>query len=147
MKKLFLALSFLLFGLGHSFAQANVPVSPGVLPGVPPQAACYQTYAGTQGVPVLGPCTTANLQTTVNCSTSGTAVFAEVSQNPNNKRVLVQLNACLGTASYTLPTPFTVTPSIYASNTVAASVITTNTTTSMTVTGATTTGSIYTETY
>jgi hypothetical protein len=128
-------------------AQNNIPVAPGMLPGVTPQAACYQTYAGTQGAFVFVPCTTANLQTTVNCSTSGTAIFAMVSQNPNNKRVLIQLNACLGTASYTYPTVFTVTPSIYASNNVAASVITANTTTAMTVTGATTTGSIYTEAY
>lgn len=145
MKTCFAAILFALASL--TYAHAAVPVPAGVLPGVSPQAACYQVYAGTQGVPVLGPCTTANLQTTVSCSTSGTAVFAEVSQNPNNKKVLVQLTACLGTASYTYPTPFTVTPSIYASSSVAAGIITTNTTTSMTVTGTTSTGSIYNEAY
>lgn len=149
MKKTIFAIGLLVSSLMPAFGQNNTPVAPGALPGVAPQAACYQNYpaAATQNVPILGPCTTSNLQTTVNCSTSGTAIFAETAQNPNNKRVMVTMAACLGTASYTYPTAFLVTPSIFASNNVAATIVSADTTTAMTVTGTTTTGTIYIEAY
>lgn len=145
MKRTILAISLLVMSLMPAFADTPQPA--GVLPGVAPQATCYQTYPGTPQTPVLGPCTTSNAQTTVNCSTSGTAIFAETAQNPNNKRVMVTMAACLGTASYTYPTAFTVTPSIFASNNVAATIVSADSTTAMTVTGTTTTGTIYIEAY
>lgn len=86
-------------------------------------------------------------QTTVSCSTSGTAVFSQPEQGSSDKKVLIHMAACLGTASYTFPTAFTNTPSVYASNNVAASVATTVSTTAVTVTGATTTGSLVLEDY
>lgn len=84
-------------------------------------------------------------QTTVSCSTSGTAIFSEPLQGSSDKKVLIHLTACLGTASYTYPTAFTNTPSIYASNNVAATILTSLSSTAVTVTGATSTGSIFLE--
>jgi len=86
-------------------------------------------------------------QTTVSCSTSGTAVFSQPDQGSSDKKVLIHMAACLGTASYTFPTAFTNTPSVYASNNVAASIATSVSTTAVTVTGATTTGSLLLEDY
>jgi hypothetical protein len=81
-------------------------------------------------------------QTTVSCSTSGSAIFSQPMQGASDKKVLIHMAACLGTASYTYPVTFTNTPSIYASNNVAASIATAVSTTAVTVTGATTTGSL-----
>lgn len=81
-------------------------------------------------------------QTTVSCSTSGTAIFSQPIQGASDKKVLIHMAACLGTASYTYPVAFTNIPSIYASNNVAASIATAVSTTAVTVTGATTTGSL-----
>jgi hypothetical protein len=89
----------------------------------------------------------AGTQTTVSCSTSGTAIFAQPEQGSHDKKVLIHLTACLGTASYTYPVAFTNTPSIYASNNVAAGVLTSVSTSAVTVTGATSTGSIFLEDY
>lgn len=86
-------------------------------------------------------------KTTVNCSASGSATFSQPFQGASDKRVLIHLAACIGTASYTYPTAFTNTPSIYASNNIAASIATSVSTTAVTVTGATTTGSLVLEDY
>jgi hypothetical protein len=86
-------------------------------------------------------------QTTVSCSTSGTAIFSQPEQGASDKKVLIHMAACLGTASYTYATAFTNTPSVYASNNVAASIATSVSTTAVTVTGATTTGSLILEDY
>lgn len=86
-------------------------------------------------------------QTTVGCSTSGSALFSQPEQGASDKKVLIHMSACNGTASYTYPTAFTNTPSIYGSNNVAASIATSVSTTAVTVTGATTTGSLVLEDY
>lgn len=86
-------------------------------------------------------------QSSVSCSTSGTAVFSQPIQGTTDKKVLVHMAACLGTASYTYPTAFTNAPSVYASNNVAASIATSVSNTAVTVTGATTTGSLVLEDY
>lgn len=101
--------------------------------------------AGT--MTVTGPIATSAAQTTVSCSTSGSAIFSEPAQGASEKRVLVHLATCVGTASYTFPTPFTNAPSVYASNNVAAAIATSVSSTAMTVTGATTTGSLLLEDY
>ena len=86
-------------------------------------------------------------QTSVSCSTSGTAVFSQPEQGASNKKVLIHLAACLGTASYTYPTAFTNSPSCYASSLIACTVAGTISSTAVTVTGATSTGSLVLEDY
>jgi hypothetical protein len=86
-------------------------------------------------------------QTTVNCGTSGTATFSQPLVGPSDKKVLIHLAACNGAASYTYPTAFTNTPSVYASNNVAAAIATAVSTTAVTVTGAPSTGSLVLEDY
>jgi hypothetical protein len=80
-------------------------------------------------------------QTTVSASTSGDVKFSQPERG-TYKVVMITCAAALGTASYTFPTAFTVTPSIVASNDVAAAVVTSRSTTAVTITGATTTGTI-----
>jgi hypothetical protein len=81
-------------------------------------------------------------KTTVNCSTSGTAVFAEPQTGGSDKKVKAYLTACVGTASYTYPTPFLQTPAVVTmtGNAVTASIVTAISSSAMTVTGTTTTG-------
>lgn len=86
-------------------------------------------------------------QSSVSCSTSGLVIFAEPFQGSLDKRVTMYFSACVGTASYTYPTAFSKTPSVFASNNVAASVATSVTATAVTVTGTTTTGTLVLEAY
>lgn len=79
-------------------------------------------------------------KTVVNCSTSGTATFAQPQQGTSDMKAKAYLAACVGTASYTFPTAFSFTPAVVTTNEVSSGVVTTLSTTAMTVTGATTTG-------
>lgn len=80
-------------------------------------------------------------QTTVNCSTSGTAIFSESLAGIGGtarKTVTVYQSACLGTASYTFPTAFTNTPQVLSQS--LAATATSVSTTAVTITGSTNTG-------
>lgn len=99
------------------------------------------------GLTVTGGIISNPVQTTVSNSTSGTTVFSEPITGTTYKKVIVFLNAALGTASYTFPVAFTNTPSVFASDDVAAAVITAKSTTAITVTGATSTGFLILEGY
>ncbi len=81
-------------------------------------------------------------QTSVNGSTSGTAVFSQPEQGGSLKIVIIKMTTLLGTASYTFPTAFATTPSVVASDDAAAGIVTSKSTTACTVTGTTTSGSI-----
>lgn len=84
-------------------------------------------------------------QTTVTCSTSGNVVFSQPSAGASDKKILIQENACLGTASYTYPTAFTVTPTAYGTLTNASAISTTAVTVTQAVTAAT--GGMFLEAY
>ena len=111
------------------------------------------TYLGTENfrfkevnslnVNVTGVEKISSEQTTVNASTSGTVIYTMPQQGASLKMVIIRLNAAVGTASYTFPTPFTYTPGIVVSSAVASGIVTSLNTTGVTVTGATTTGFLY----
>ena len=96
---------------------------------------------------IYGAMSSAEVQTSVSGSTSGSAAFSEPWIGAFNKRVVVYLNALNGTASYTFPTSFTNIPQIITTNGPAAAIVTSLSTTAMTCTGATTTGFIILEGY
>lgn len=81
-------------------------------------------------------------QTTVNGSTSGTAVFSQTAQNEFDKTVLIFLNALVGTATYTYPTPFTISPDFFIGANAGGSSVTAISTESVTVSGTGGTGFI-----
>lgn len=82
-------------------------------------------------------------QAVINCSTSGTATFSQPLNGTSWKKVMIHFTACVGTASWTFPAAFTVTPSAYGTTGLATSI----STTAVTVTGTTTTDNIFLEAY
>jgi hypothetical protein len=81
-----------------------------------------------------------SVQTAVACSTSGQAIFTEPFTGSSEKDVLIYEAACVGTASYTFPTPYTYTPQVLSQS--LASTVTSVSNKVVTVTGATSTGQL-----
>ena len=86
-------------------------------------------------------------KTTVNGSTSGTAIFNEPNFGTDYKKIIIYCTALNGTASYTFPVAFQHTPVILTTSGLAPALITTLSTTTCTVTGATSTGFLIIEGY
>lgn len=89
----------------------------------------------TDNANFCGALNTAAVQTTVNGSTAGTAVFSEPLAGASFKEVVIFLNNLSGTATYTFPAAFANTPVVMNSD----AAVTTVSTTTVTVTGSGTT--------
>jgi hypothetical protein len=108
--------------------------------------------SGATGINKLGtvaPLSITATQYSTPCSVSGTATFSQPLVGATDKKVLIHLAACNGTAAagYAFPVAFVNTPGIFASSTVSASLVTTLTNVSVQITGTTSTGTIVLEDY
>lgn len=86
-------------------------------------------------------------QTTVNGSSSGSAVFSQPFHGATYSKIVVYCSGLTGTASYTFPSPFTHTPTAMNTNGLSTTLVTTLTTTGITVTGSNSTGFLFVEGY
>ncbi len=129
-----------------SVAATAVKIPPGVtLTGTPSagqvptatssSAATWQTPGGASG------------QTTVSGSGSGSIVASQPATGAYSKKVLIYLNALVGTASYTFPTAFSVTPDVFSGLNTGGASPTALSTTAVTITGTGQTGFIVLEGY
>lgn len=80
-------------------------------------------------------------QTTLSCSTSGSATFSQPAAGSSFKDVIIHLSSCIGIATYTYPVAFSFTPQVLSQS--YASIVNSITSTAVQITGATTTGFIY----
>lgn len=101
---------------------------------------------GSNGV-VMGSSFVNATQTTVNGSTSGSAIFSQVEQGTAYKKIIIYCNALLGTATFTYPSAFTHIPNAdfggqSSPTPLANTVVSALSATAVTVTGATSTGFI-----
>ena len=86
-------------------------------------------------------------QMMVSGSGSGSAVFSQPFQGSSYKKVLVVLNALAGTAAYTFPTAFSVTPDYFIGVTATGATVSAISMTAVTVTGSASTGTSVLEGY
>ena len=102
------------------------------------------TFTTKATVPVLD---LTAAQTTVAGSSSGSAVFSQPFQGTSYKKVVINLAALNGTAAYSYPTAFSVTPDYFIGGAASGATVTAISITAVTVTGITSTGVVILEGY
>ncbi|MGA2087005.1 MAG: hypothetical protein ABSG60_15960 [Terracidiphilus sp.] len=126
---------------GHTFFLSWKPLGSAIAP-VATDGATYLASPPAIGgtAPAAGGFTKVNVssaQSVVNCSTSGTVTYSQPEQGSSFKEVIAYAAACTGTAAYTFPTAFTVTPDVEGGSAAIESALSTS---AVTLTGVATTG-------